>query len=119
MRKTIVIGASEKKERYSNKCVRLLRNHNIQTVAIGKKEGKIKDVKIQTGHPSEDKVDTVAIYLAPKNQKEYYQYVIDLKPERIIFPPGAENPDFYPQATAHGIETSEACPLVMLKTGIY
>ena len=119
MRKTVVIGASTKEERYSNKCVRLLRKHKIETIAVGNKAGTIKDVEIQTSLPNVSKVETVTIYLTPQNQVEYYDYIIGLKPERILFPPGTENPEFYKKANAHGIETEEACPLVMLNTGVY
>lgn len=117
--KTLVIGASIKEDRYSNKCVRLLRKHNIETVAIGNKAGTIEDVEIQTNRPCETKVQTVAIYLSPKNQESFIDYIIGLKPERILFPPGTENQEFYKKANAHGIETEEACPLVMLNTGVY
>jgi len=119
MRKTVVIGASLKEERYSNQCVRLLRKHQIETIAIGNREGTIEDVEIQIGKPCESKVETIAVYLAPKNQAAYYDYIIGLKPERVLFPPGTENPEFYKKANALGIETEEACPLVLLNTGTY
>jgi len=119
MRKTVVIGASTKEDRYSYKCIKLLRKHNIETIAVGNRSGKIEDVEIQTGRPCESKVERVAIYLSPKNQESFYDYIIGLKPERILFPPGTENPEFYKKANAHGIETEEACPLVMLNTGVY
>jgi predicted CoA-binding protein len=119
MRKTVVIGASLKEDRYSNQCVRLLRENNIETLALGNKEGQIADVLIHTNRPKADEVETVAIYLSPKNQESYYDYIIDLQPKRILFPPGTENPEFYRKANALGIETEEACPLVMLKTGVY
>ncbi|RKE03870.1 hypothetical protein BXY64_0880 [Marinifilum flexuosum] len=117
--KTLVIGASTNEDRYSNKCVKLLRKHNIETVAVGNKEGIISGVQIQTGKPCEAKVQTIAIYLSPKNLESFHDYIIGLKPERILFPPGTENPEFYKKANAHGIETEEACPLVMLNTGVY
>jgi len=119
MRKTVVIGASLNEERYSNQCVRMLREYNIETIAVGNKEGKIADVEIIVGHPCAGKVGTIAIYLSAKNQVSYYDYIIGLKPERILFPPGTENPEFYRKANALGIETEEACPLVMLRTGVY
>ena len=117
--KTLVIGASTNEDRYSNKCVQLLRKHNIETIAVGNKAGTIADVEIQTNRPYESKIQTVAIYLSPKNLESYHEYIIGLKPERILFPPGTENPEFYKKANAHGIETEEACPLVMLNTGVY
>ena len=119
MKKTIVLGASPKEKRYSNMCVKQLRKNDLAVVAIGKKEGKIEDVEIVTGTPAVEKVHTVAIYLAPENQKGYYDYVIHLNPERIIFTPGAENEEFRTKARAYGIETMDACPLVMMNTGIY
>ena len=119
MRKTVVIGASLKEDRYSNQCVHMLREYDIETIAVGNKEGKISDVEITTGRPCANKVETVAVYLSPKNQESYYDYIIGLKPKRILFPPGTENPDFYRKANALGIETEEACPLVMLRTGVY
>lgn len=119
MKKTLVIGASTKEDRYSYKVIRLLREHDIDTVAIGNKTGEIDDVTIETGKPLVEKLKTIAVYLSPKNQEDYLNYMIALKPKRILFPPGTENPDFYKRANAHGIETEEACPLVMLKTGTY
>jgi hypothetical protein len=39
-----------------------------------------------------------------------------LKPERIIFNPGAENPELEALADQAGIKVLEACTLVMLNT---
>ncbi|MGQ1908487.1 CoA-binding protein [Marinifilum sp. RC60d5] len=117
--KTLVIGASTKEDRYSNQCVKLLREHNIETIALGNKAGIIEDVEVQTGRPAEANVQTVAIYLSAKNLESYEEYIINLKPERVLFPPGTENPAFYEKAKSCGIATEEACPLVMLKTGVY
>jgi hypothetical protein len=57
--------------------------------------------------------------LGPSAQEDYYNAIIDLKPRRIIFNPGTENPILNSLATEKGIETIEACTLVMLKTGQY
>jgi hypothetical protein len=45
--------------------------------------------------------------------------MIALKPERIIFNPGTENPRLVELAHAANISTIEACTLVMLTTGQY
>ncbi len=119
MKKTVVIGASTKPERYAYKCIDLLRKHDIETIAIGNRAGKVNDVEITTEHPEIKNVDTVAVYLSAKNLEPYYDYIISLKPNRVLFPPGTENPEFYEIAKANNIETEEACPLVMLNTGIY
>ncbi len=119
MKKTVVIGASVKPERYAYKCIDLLRKHNIETIAIGNRVGRVSDVEITTQLPDVENVDTVAVYLSAKNLVPYYDYIVKLKPNRVLFPPGTENPEFYKIAKANNIQTEEACPLVMLNTGVY
>lgn len=115
--KTLVLGASENTERYSNKAVLSLLHHGHEVIAVGLKEGKIDNVKILSGKPPIENVNTVTMYVGPKNQKEYYDYVLSLKPRRIIFNPGAENAELENLAKANGIEVVEACTLVMLSIG--
>ena len=118
-KKTLVLGASENIERYSNMATKSLRLHGNEVVAIGKKEGIIEDVKITTQKVNLENIDTVSIYLNPKNQEEYEAYILSLKPKRIIFNPGAENRSFAEKAGAEGVIPMEACTLVLLATGQY
>lgn len=117
--KTLVLGASENSERYSNKAVRSLLQHGKAVVAVGLKAGMIEGIEILPGKPAISDVETVTMYVGPKNQKEYYDYVLSLKPKRIIFNPGAENPELEKLAKENGIEVIEACTLVMLSIGNY
>lgn len=119
MKKTLVIGASENTERYSNRVTRMLHHQNVPVVAIGIKAGEIDGVKIQTGMPAIEDVDTVTLYVGPANQPPYYDYVLNLKPKRIIFNPGTENPEFEAKVRKAGIEVLEACTLTMLTVGNY
>ena len=120
MKPTIVIGASENTERYSNRVTRILRQKGIPVIAIGLKTGEIDGVKIQTGFPKiEAGVDTVTLYVGPQHQPPYYDYVLNLKPERVIFNPGTENPEFEEKVKKAGIEVLEACTLTMLTVGNY
>jgi predicted CoA-binding protein len=119
MKKTVVIGASENTERYSNRVTRMLNHQNIPVIAIGSKAGEIDGVTIQTGFPKIEEVDTVTLYLGPTHQPQYYDYVIGLKPKRVIFNPGTENPEFEAKVKKAGIEVLEACSLVMLSIGSY
>ena len=119
MKKTLVIGASENTERYSNRVTRMLNHQNIPLVAIGLKAGDIDGVKIQTGLPKIENVDTVTLYVGPQHQAQYYDYVLNLKPERVIFNPGTENPEFEEKIRKAGIEVLEACTLTMLTVGTY
>ena len=118
-KKTVVLGASTNPSRYSYLAVNRLRNHNHPVVAIGKKKGTVSGVEIQTTHEAIDGVDTVTLYLNPENQRAYYDYILGLKPRRIIFNPGTENSELETQAKAAGIETVEGCTLVMLGVGLY
>jgi len=119
MKKTVVLGASDKPERYSYLAVQNLTKQNHPVIAIGRKIGKVNGVSIITNHPAEKEVDTVTLYLNPTAQKEYYDYIFSLNPKRIIFNPGTENDELEDLAKAKGIQTLEACTLVMLRTGQY
>lgn len=119
MKKTIVLGASENPARYSNIAVRRLKNAGNEVIAVGKKEGDIAGVKIQTTLPEEKDIDTVTLYLNEENQKPYYDALLNMHPKRIIFNPGAENDELEELAAKHDIETIEACTLVLLSIGDY
>ena len=118
-KKTLVLGASENPERYSNKAIHRLREHKHPVVAIGNRAGKVEDVDIIKEHPDMNDIDTVTLYLNPDNQKAYYDYILSLKPKRIIFNPGTENDELELKAKQAGIKVQEACTLVLLGTGQY
>lgn len=114
---TVVIGASENPQRYSFLAVNRLRAAGHPVVAIGKRPGQVGDTPITKEHPVLENVDTVTLYLNPTLQQEYYDYILGLKPKRIIFNPGTENTELIKIAGEHDIEAKEACTLVMLSTG--
>ncbi|HRN35883.1 MAG TPA: CoA-binding protein [Flavobacteriales bacterium] len=118
-KKTLVLGASLKEERYSNMAIRNLRRHNQPVVAVGLREGEVGDVQVEKDLPGGLQVDTVTMYLNAHNQEAWRERILAMKPKRIIFNPGAENPAFERAAQEAGIETLEACTLVMLNTGQY
>ena len=114
---TVVIGASENSDRYSNKAMLSLKNHGHDVIGLGIKEGEFAGIKILTTKPQLKDIDTVTLYVGPKNQVEWIEYIINLNPKRIIFNPGTENEDFFNAASKKGIECIEACTLVMLSIG--
>jgi len=119
MKKTLVIGASENPERYSNKAIHALGSHNHKVVAIGLREGEVNGVSFNSEKKAFENVDTVTLYVGPRNQPEYYSYIIGLNPRRVIFNPGTENPEFIGQLQTAGIHPEIACTLVLLATGQY
>lgn len=118
-KKTLVIGASENPERYSFKAINVLRNHKHQVVALAKRPGKVGDVSFVTQFPQENDFDTVTLYLGPQRQPEYYTDILKLQPKRVLFNPGTENAEFAQMLKQNGIETEEACTLVLLSIGNY
>ena len=116
---TLVIGASENPDRYANIAVKMLQDYRHSIYAFGIKAGKINDTDIVTFLPEPDSIDTVTLYLSPKNQEPIMDQCLALNPRRIIFNPGTENPIFIQKASDLGIETIEACTLVMLRTNQY
>lgn len=119
MKKTLVLGATPNPERYAHEAVRRLVRHGHPTIPVGIRTGEIEGLYILTGMPQEDGVDTVTLYVGPARQPAYYDYILGLHPKRIIFNPGAENPELARRAQAQGIETVEGCTLVMLSIGAY
>ena len=119
-KKTLVIGASTKPERFSNKAVKVLRRNKYDVYAFGMREGEIADIEIQTDFPDEsDGIHTVAMYIAAHRQEEFYQKIIDLKPKRVIFNPGTENHEFKKLLKKNKIAFTEFCLLIMLNQGMF
>jgi predicted CoA-binding protein len=116
---TLLIGASTKPQRYAFKAITELRAHDHRVYALAIKEGKVEDVEFQTTKAAFEDVDTVTLYVGPQHQADYMDYVISLKPKRVIFNPGTENPEFQEKLEAEGITPVEACTLVLLKTNQY
>ena len=113
-KKTVVLGASPNPIRFSHKAVKSLLRHDVEVVAVGFREGEIVEEEILVGHPRIDDVHTVSIYIGSSRQEEYYDYIISLKPKRVIFNPGTVNPEFMGRLQKEGIEPVSACMLVLL-----
>ena len=120
MENVIVIGASANEERYSNKAMKMLVEHEhnpipvapaVDTILGRKAYAKATDVP--------GKIDTVTMYVGPARQSGIIEQILAVKPRRAIFNPGTENPDAYDRLKVAGIEVVEACTLVLLRTGQY
>ncbi len=118
-KKTLVLGASGNPSRYSYLAIQRLRLYGHPVVAIGRVITRVADVNVGTVQEAFDGIDTVTLYLNPQHQREYYDYILSLRPKRIIFNPGAENAELAHLATGKGIATEEACTLVLLSTHQY
>ncbi|MAP54742.1 CoA-binding protein [Altibacter sp.] len=119
MKHTLVLGASLNPSRYSNLAIHRLVSHGHTVKAVGLKEGEVAGVSITTQKEAFEGIDTVTLYLNPKRQEEYYNYILSLAPKRVIFNPGTENQEFYTLLRRNGIEVEVACTLVLLGTNQY
>lgn len=118
-KKTLVLGASDNPSRYSYLAIQRLRKQGHLVLALGRKHSFVGDVEINTQKQEWQDIDTVTLYLNPGHQSEYYDYILQLNPRRIIFNPGAENDELRTLAIQKGIEAKEACTLVLLSTNQY
>ncbi|WP_432410237.1 CoA-binding protein [Rasiella sp. SM2506] len=119
MKKTLVLGASLKPSRYSNMAINRLVTYKHEVEAIGLRKGVVAGVEISTEKISFENIHTVTLYLNPQRQEEYYDYIISLKPKRVLFNPGTENPNFYELLQQKNIDVEIACTLVLLGTNQY
>lgn len=116
---TVVIGASPNADRYSYKATVSLQNHQHTVYPIGIKKGVINELEIINTKPELLDIDTITLYIGPENQPQWYDYIVSLKPKRIIFNPGTENSELIAIAQTNGIETEIACTLVLLSINQY
>lgn len=119
MKKTLIIGASSNQERFSYLAAERLLAHGHEIELIGKRPEVVFGKTIDTEKKPYNDIDTVTLYLSEKFQPEYYEYVISLKPARVIFNPGTENPEFEEILKENNIDVVENCTLILLRTGRY
>lgn len=119
MKKTLIIGASNNPDRYAYKAAERLLAHGHEIELLGVRPDVVFGKNVDTERKDYAAIDTVTLYIGPKHQPEYYDYVLSLKPKRVVFNPGTENLEFESLLTQNGIEAEEACTLVLLGTGQY
>ena len=116
---TLIIGASDNPERYSYKAAHALVAKGYTIKLLGVKEFELLNQKSLTGFPDLENIDTVTLYIGPPKQSAYYDYIVKLKPRRVIFNPGTENSEFEKLLKENNIAFEVACTLVLLSIGAY
>jgi len=118
MKKTVIIGATPNASRYAYLAAGMLTDYKHEIIPLGIKKGSVfgKEIEDIRSKPEIKDVDTVTLYIGPQHQPEWYDYILSLKPKRIIFNPGTENEEFETLAENQGIEALEACTLVLLRS---
>ena len=116
-KKTAVLITSPKSDRYSYKAVKMLIENNVPVIPVGYKSAELEGIKIIPGQPEIMGLHTLSLYLNPRNQELFFDYILKLNPKRVIFNPGTENPILQDKLNHSNIFWEEACTLVLLSTG--
>lgn len=120
-KKTVIIGATTNSSRYAFLAANMLNQYNHVVVPVGIRKGEVLGIPILdiNQRPMIADVDTVTLYIGPQHQPEHYEYIMNLKPKRVIFNPGTENREFEKMIEDSGAEATEACTLVLLRSNQY
>jgi predicted CoA-binding protein len=119
LKKTLIIGASPNPERYAYRAAHMLTRKGYDIVNIGIKNGAVAGVEIEKPGAIHSDIDTITLYIGPHLQAQYYNYILETNPKRVVFNPGTENAELENLLVSNGIEPVEACTLVLLSTGQY
>lgn len=119
-KRTVVLGASPKPNRYAFKALQLLQQYGHPTVPVNPAYDEILGLKCYSSlGDAPAPIDTVTIYLGKRRSDPLIEQITNVRPRRIILNPGAENDDLAHAARQRGIEVVEECTLVMLTTGTF
>lgn len=116
--RVVVLGASHKPERYANQAIRLLREYGHVVIPVHPKLQEVEGIAVVSKLEAiEGKVDTLTMYIGAERSSQIADAILKLKPGRVIFNPGSENPELEVSLNAAGIPFEHACTLVLLRTG--
>lgn len=118
-KKTLVLGATPKPEKAAFKAIEMLVAKGHSVLALGQNTGEVAGIKINTKAIPVKNIDTISLYINATRQRDYYNYIVDAKPKRVLFNPGTENPEFYQLLELNNIKYEAACTLVLLTLNKY
>ena len=117
--KTLILGATMNSDRYAYKAAERLSNAGYDIVPVGIRNGRLFGEEIINDKSIQPGIHTITMYVGASRQEEWKQFIIDTKPQRVIFNPGTENPSFQNELAEAGVDVVENCTLVMLSLGHY
>lgn len=116
--RVVVLGASDKPERYSYKAFKMLQEYGHSPVLVSPTLKSLEGFQVFSDLSNvSGKVDTLTVYVNPGISSQLQAKILSLKPERVVFNPGSENPELMKALDKAGIPVLEACTLVLLRTG--
>jgi hypothetical protein len=115
-----VLGASNDPSRYSYKAISLLKEYGHLPIPIHPRGQEVLGYKVYSSVAEivgqGTKIDTLTMYVNPELSSKFQSDILALKPKRVIFNPGSENPGLEKALIEAGINVEEACTLVLLRT---
>jgi len=120
MQRVVILGASNKPDRYAYRAFRMLREHGHEVIPVHPALIEIEGVAVVKAPGSvEGPVDTVTLYVSPAISEPLTGEIVALRPGRVIFNPGTESAKLQSALDKAGIPYEEACTLVMLGMGVF
>ena len=121
--KVVILGASDRPERYSYKAMELLEKFGHKTFLV---HPRLKEIdgrnclsSLSEASTVAGSVDTLTLYVNPTISSKVVDEIIKMNPGRVIFNPGTENPELVTKLDRASIAHEEACTLVLLNTKIF
>lgn len=114
----VVLGASPKEGRYSYKAVASLTANGFDVIPVNPAGVDIQQISsVKSLGEIDREVDILTMYVNAVRSADMTEEILALRPRKVIFNPGAENEDLAAKLAENGVETENACTLVMLNTG--
>lgn len=114
----VILGASPKADRYSNKALKLLRNHGHRVIPVHPAIDEIDGLAVYRSlREIEEQIDTLTLYVPPDRSEALAEDILRLHPKRVIFNPGTESSYLEGRLSDGNIPCVFDCTLVMLDSG--
>ena len=112
-----VLGASDRRDRYSYQAIQMLQEHGLQIYPISHRKLSLPGLTTYASIAELPvRVHTMTLYVNPSVVESLADEIARASPERVIFNPGTENPVVQQRLQQEGIRVVEACTLVLLRT---
>jgi predicted CoA-binding protein len=114
----VVLGASDKPDRTSNRAVRHLQADGYRVIPVHPSLETIEGLAVKHRLAEiQESVDTLTVYLSPVRSTPMTGELVRMRPGRVILNPGTESDQLESSLGDAGIPCIKACTLVMLSTG--
>ena len=108
-----VIGASQDRSKFGNKCVRAYLLRGYQVYPVNPRGGEIEGQPVYTSLEELPVApDRISIYLPPPKTRELLSSLSRFPDAQVWFNPGTSDPPILDDARARGIDVHDGCSIV-------